>query len=144
MTPENGQEDAVLLLARTRALGPGQVASWTLPPAPEIVAQARKLTVDQLNTWDLDDLEYTTSLVVSELVTNAIRYSHGPIGLRLIRGRSLICEVSDTSSTSPQLRHAEDTDEGGCGRYLIAQMTQHWGTRPGRRGKTIWTEQELP
>jgi GAF domain-containing protein/anti-sigma regulatory factor (Ser/Thr protein kinase) len=144
LTPGNRQEDAVLLLARTRALGPGQVASWTLPPAPEVVAQARKLAAGQLNTWDLDDLEYTTSLVVSELVTNAIRYSHGPIGLRLIRDRTLICEVSDTSSTSPQLRHAEDTDEGGRGLYLIAQMTQRWGTRPGRRGKTIWTEQELP
>ncbi|MFI9742777.1 ATP-binding protein [Streptomyces sp. NPDC052494] len=143
-TPESRQEDAVLLLARTRALDPGRLASWTLPPAPEVVAQARKLTVGQLNAWSLDDLEYSTSLVVSELVTKAIRYSHGPIGLRLIRDRSLICEVSDTSSTSPQLRHAEDTDEGGRGLSLIAQMTQRWGTRPGRRGKTIWTEQELP
>ncbi|WP_432753965.1 SpoIIE family protein phosphatase [Streptomyces sp. JL2001] len=144
LAPESRQEDAVLLLARTRALDPGRLASWTLPPAPEVVSQARSLAAGQLDTWGLDDLEYTTSLIVSELVTNAIRYSRGPIALRLIRDRSLICEVSDTSSTSPQLRHAEDTDEGGRGLYLIAQMAQRWGTRPGRRGKTIWTEQELP
>ena len=82
--------------------------------------------------------------MVSELVTNAVRYSEGPIGLRLIRDRALTCEVSDTSSTSPQLRQAADNDEGGRGLFIAAQLTQRWGTRPTRRGKTIWTEQALP
>jgi anti-sigma regulatory factor (Ser/Thr protein kinase) len=97
-----------------------------------------------LSAWQLDDLEFTMSLVVSELVTNAVRYSDGPIELRLIRDRALICEVTDTSSTSPNLRHAEDSDEGGRGLHITAELTQRWGVRPERRGKTVWAEQTLP
>nr|WTB32329.1 ATP-binding protein [Streptomyces sp. NBC_00830] len=87
------------------------------------MAQARKHAVDQLAAWSLDDLTPTTELVVSELVTNALRYSDGPIGLRLIRDRTLTCEVSDTSSTAPQLRRAEDNDEGGRGLFITGQLT---------------------
>ncbi|WP_392670195.1 SpoIIE family protein phosphatase [Streptomyces sp. LN785] len=144
LTHQPPEPGAALLLAKTCALGPGQLASWTLQPAPEYVAQARKHAADQLAAWNLDDLTPTTELVVSELVTNALRYSDGPIGLRLIRDRTLTCEVSDTSSTAPQLRRAEDNDEGGRGLFLTGQLTQRWGTRPTRRGKIIWAEQALP
>lgn len=144
LTPQPPERGANLLLARTRALGPEQLASWTLQPAPEYVAQARKHAADQLAAWNLDDLIPTTELVVSELVTNALRYSDGPIGLRLIRDRTLTCEVSDTSNTAPQLRRAEGNDEGGRGLFLTGQLTQRWGTRPTRRGKIIWAEQALP
>jgi len=144
LAPERPERDSVLLLARTRALGPDQVASWTLSREADVVPRSRRLAAAQLRAWGLDDLEYATSLVVSELVTNAVRYSDGPIGLRLIRDRALTCEVSDTSSTSPQLRQAADNDEGGRGLFIAAQLTQRWGTRPTRRGKTIWTEQALP
>jgi hypothetical protein len=82
-------------------------------------------------------------LVVSELVTNAIRYGTGPIHLRLIKDRSLICEVSDGSNTAPHLRRARTFDEGGRGLLLVAQLTQRWGTRQTPRGKTIWAEQSL-
>jgi hypothetical protein len=92
----------------------------------------------------LGDLVFTTELVVSELVTNAVRYSDGPIGVRLIRDRAPVCEISDTSSTAPQLRRVEANDEGGRGLYSTAQLTQRWGTRPTRRGKTIWAEQGIP
>lgn len=121
--PQPPEPGAALLLAKTRALGHEQLASWTLQPAPEYVAQARKHAVDQLAAWSLDDLTPTTELVVSELVTNALRYSDGPIGLRLIRDRTLTCEVSDTSSTAPQLRRAEDNDEGGRGLFITGQLT---------------------
>ena len=92
----------------------------------------------------LDELQFTTELVVSELVTNAIRYGTAPVRLRLIKDRALICEVSDGSSTSPHLRRARTTDEGGRGLFLVAQLTQAWGTRYSSLGKTIWTEQTLP
>lgn len=94
-------DDIVLLLARTRALDADRVANWTLPNDPEVVATARTLTRRQLATWDLQALDFTTELVVSELVTNAIRYAGGPIQLRLILDRTLICEVTDGSSTAP-------------------------------------------
>jgi hypothetical protein len=78
-------------------------------------------------------------------VTNAIRYGSGPIQLRLIREAAvLICEVSDGSSTSPRLRHARTTDEGGRGLFLVAQLTHRWGTRYAASGKIIWAEQSLP
>ncbi|MFG2525864.1 SpoIIE family protein phosphatase [Streptomyces sp. NPDC048527] len=142
--PADGpQHDPVLLMARTRAMGPDQVASWTLRGAPEAASEARRLTAGRLSAWGLDDLQHTTELVVSELVTNAVRYSDGPIGLRLIRDRTLICEVSDTSSTAPQLRHAEEDDESGRGLFITSRLTQRWGTRPARRGKTIWAELSL-
>jgi PAS domain S-box-containing protein len=137
-------DDVALLLARTRALGAGNVVSWDLPSDPAVVANARSLAVRQLAEWGLDELAMTTELIVSELVTNAIRHGTGPIRLRMIRHEMLICEVADASSTSPRLRHARTTDEGGRGLFLVAQMTRRWGTRYTEGGKLIWAEQDLP
>jgi two-component sensor histidine kinase len=78
--------------------------------------------------------------VVSELVTNAIRYGRPPIRLRLIHDRALLCEVSDASSTTPHQRRARVYDEGGRGLLLVAQLAEHWGTRHARHGKTVWAE----
>ncbi|MFD0142693.1 MULTISPECIES: SpoIIE family protein phosphatase [unclassified Streptomyces] len=136
-------DDAALLLVRTRGLAAGQVAVWELPADPAVVARARVMAARQLTAWGLDELAFTTELVVSELVTNAIRHATGPIRLRLILERTLICEVFDASSTSPHLRHARTTDEGGRGLFLISQFTRRWGTRYTAEGKVIWAEQPL-
>ncbi|MGW2933098.1 SpoIIE family protein phosphatase [Streptomyces sp. NPDC001156] len=137
-------DDIALLIARTRVLPPQNVASWQLPLEATAAARARELTTEQLTEWGLTDLAFTTELVASELVTNAYRYAAGPIILRLIRTQCLICEVSDTSHTSPHLRRALSTDEGGRGLFLVAQLTERWGTRYTHDGKTVWTEQPLP
>ncbi|WP_439947475.1 SpoIIE family protein phosphatase [Streptomyces sp. BBFR109] len=142
--PEEPDDDVVLLLARTRALGADQVATWDIAPDPENVAAIRQAAAEQLAAWGLEETAFVTELVVSELVTNAIRYGGPPVQLRLIRDRTLICEVSDSSSTSPHLRRAHAYDEGGRGLLLVAQLTQRWGSRPSGRGKTIWCEQPLP
>ncbi|MEV8097238.1 SpoIIE family protein phosphatase [Kitasatospora sp. NPDC085879] len=144
LLPEAPEDDIALLLARTRALDTSQVATWDVPPDPAVVSHARKLASEQLAVWGLDEYAFVTELVVSELVTNAIRYGRPPIELRLIHDTSLICEVSDTSSTAPHLRRARTFDEGGRGLLLVAQLTQGWGTRHTPFGKTIWTEQALP
>ncbi|MDX2545710.1 SpoIIE family protein phosphatase [Streptomyces sp. WI04-05B] len=144
LLPETPGDDVALLVARTRALDAEQVAVWDLPADPAVVAVARKHVTEQLTRWGLDEAAFVTELVVSELVTNAIRYGGDPIQLRLIRDRTLICEVSDASSTSPHLRRARTFDEGGRGLLLVAQLTDRWGTRPTGTGKTIWAEQELP
>ncbi|WP_197085301.1 SpoIIE family protein phosphatase [Saccharothrix sp. ST-888] len=143
LLPGPVDDDAALLLVRTRMLDEHQVAVWELDADPAMVAGARTAATRQLHEWGLDDLSFTTELIVSELVTNAIRYADGPIHVRLIRDRSLICEVSDTGHTTPHLRHAESDDEGGRGLFIIAQMTQRWGTRYTPTGKTIWAEQDL-
>lgn len=136
--------DATLLVVRTRLLDRNQFAEWAVLPDPAAVATIRTAVSKQLRDWGLDDLTFTTELIVSELATNAIRYVGGPIQVRLIRDRTLICEVSDTGHTTPNLRHAASDDEGGRGLFIIAQMTHHWGTRYTPTGKTIWTEQDLP
>jgi PAS domain S-box-containing protein len=142
--PEEPGDDVALLLARTRALGADQVATWDIAPDPAQVAAVRTSVMDRLAAWGLAETAFVTELVVSELVTNAIRYGEPPIQLRLIRDHSLICEVSDGSSTSPHLRRAHAFDEGGRGLLLVAQLTQRWGSRQTGGGKTIWAEQPLP
>ncbi|MET7292913.1 SpoIIE family protein phosphatase [Streptomyces griseoloalbus] len=142
--PEEPGDDVALLLARTRALGADRVATRDVPPDPEEVGAARQWATDMLAAWGLDEIAFITELVVSELVTNAIRYGVPPVKLRLIRDRTLICEVADASSTSPHLRRAHAYDEGGRGLLLVAQLTQRWGSRQTGGGKTIWAEQPLP
>lgn len=98
----------------------------------------------KLDEWGLSELAFSMELVLSELVTNAVRYGCEPIHMRLIHDRTLICEVADGSSTSPHLRYAATTDEGGRGLFLVSQLTERWGTRYTPQGKVIWAEQALP
>jgi PAS domain S-box-containing protein len=142
--PDRPADDVALLIARTHALDSDQVATWDLPADPAIVADARRQVAERLANWGLHDAAFTTELVVSELVTNAIRHAESPIQLRLIRDRTLICEVSDGSSTAPHLRRARAFDEGGRGLLLVSRLTLRWGTRQTPHGKTIWAEQALP
>ncbi|NBE50364.1 SpoIIE family protein phosphatase [Streptomyces boluensis] len=137
-------DDTALLLVRTRELDPSQVTEWELPAERVAAGRARDLATRQLHRWGLEDLSFATELVVSELVTNAVRYAEGPIQVRLIRDRTLLCEVADRGHTSPHLRHSGEEDEGGRGLFIVAQLVQRWGTRYTRSGKTIWTEQALP
>jgi serine phosphatase RsbU (regulator of sigma subunit)/anti-sigma regulatory factor (Ser/Thr protein kinase) len=138
------RDDSALLLARTRGVPPDDIAEWEFPADPAAVSDAREATSGQLADWGLEDLAFTTELLVSELVTNAIRYAGGPIELRLIRSTSvLVCEVTDPSNTQPRLRRARTTDEGGRGLFLVAQLAARWGSRYRHSGKTIWTEQLL-
>ncbi|MFF4033773.1 SpoIIE family protein phosphatase [Streptomyces sviceus] len=143
LAPARPHDDVALLMARTRLLGPDQVADWDVPVDPARVAEARKTASRQLTEWGLEEFAFTTQLVVSELVTNAIRHAVGPVRLRLIRERSLICEVFDSGDTAPHLRHPRTTDEGGRGLLLVSQFARRWGTRFVPEGKIIWAEQSL-
>ncbi|MDX3238895.1 SpoIIE family protein phosphatase [Streptomyces sp. ME03-5709C] len=135
-------DDAALLIARTHVLDADHVATWSLPADPSVVAQARDRVSRQLAAWGVADAAFTTELVVSELVTNAIRYARPPVQLRVILERgNLTCEVSDGSDTSPHLRRARTYDEGGRGLFIVAQLAERWGTRHGPNGKIIWAEQ---
>jgi PAS domain S-box-containing protein len=144
LLPEQPGDDAALLVARTRALPADRIACWDLPADPAIVAEARSRAARQLAAWGLEDIAFTTELLVSELVTNAIRHAHQPIQLRIILDSSLNCEVSDGSSSAPHLRRADRYDEGGRGLMLVSQVAERWGTRHTSGGKIIWAQQPLP
>ncbi|MFD7643807.1 SpoIIE family protein phosphatase [Kitasatospora sp. NPDC059795] len=136
-------DDVTLLLARLRSVLPEDTVAWTIEADPSEVAVVREAASRALEQWGLGELVFTTELVLSELVTNAIRYAGGPVMVRLIRSSVLTCEVSDPSATQPRMRRARLTDEGGRGLYLVAQLTERWGSRYTRTGKTIWAEQRL-
>ena len=137
-------DDIALIVARTRALAADQIAEWPVPADPAAVGEVRAAVSRRLAEWGLDELTFSTELILSELVTNALRYGGGPIHVRVLRDRNLICEVFDSSSTSPHLRYAAMTDEGGRGLFLVAQLAERWGTRYLPAGKVIWAEQPLP
>ncbi|WUK67424.1 SpoIIE family protein phosphatase [Streptomyces coelicoflavus] len=142
--PDRPGDDIALLVARTRTLGADQVAEWEVPSDPAAVGEVRSQVTRRLGEWGLDELAFTTELILSELVTNAIRYGGETVHVRMLRDRSLICEVFDSSSTSPHLRYAAMTDEGGRGLFLVAQLAERWGTRYTPAGKVIWAEQPVP
>ncbi|MER5596266.1 SpoIIE family protein phosphatase [Streptomyces sp. NPDC002265] len=137
-------DDATLLLVRTCSLDTDRAATWTLPSDECASRTARQLAASQLHAWGLDALADSTKLIVSELVTNAVRHGTGTVTLCLKEHNALTCEVSDTSICVPQLRSAGITDENGRGLFLVAQLSHRWGSRPASKGKVVWAEQELP
>ncbi|MBK3574859.1 SpoIIE family protein phosphatase [Streptomyces sp. MBT65] len=142
LTETPSRDDMALLLARTQRIPASAIADWTFPDDPAVVTDARKAVTGQLAAWGLDHMAFTTELIVSELVTNAIRYGGGTVGLRLFHDdTTLVCEVTDSSNTQPRLRRAQAGDEGGRGLFLVAQLSKRWGSRYHQTGKTIWAEE---
>lgn len=131
-------------MARIQGLPCDAVGDWRLPREPRSVGRARELARAQLTAWDLEPLVDTVELLVSELVTNALRYGEGEIRLRLLRDRTLVCEVWDAGLVQPRRRRAKDTDEGGRGLQLVGLLSAAWGSRRTPRGKTVWFELPLP
>ncbi|MGA5650587.1 SpoIIE family protein phosphatase [Streptomyces seoulensis] len=140
----HGEDDIALLMARVQGLPTESVGDWTLPREPRSVGRAREYARTQLLSWDLEPLVDTTELLVSELVTNALRYGEGEIRLRLLLDRTLVCEVWDAGLVQPRRRRARDTDEGGRGLQLVGLLSAAWGSRRTPRGKTVWFELPLP
>ncbi|GGY11153.1 SpoIIE family protein phosphatase [Streptomyces anandii] len=140
----HGEDDIALLMARVQGLPADSVGDWTLPREPRSVGRAREYARSQLLAWDMEPLVDTTELLVSELVTNALRYGEGEIRLRLLLDRTLVCEVWDSGLVQPRRRRARDTDEGGRGLQLVGLLSAAWGSRRTPRGKTVWFELPLP
>nr|WP_202529282.1 SpoIIE family protein phosphatase [Streptomyces sp. SID486] len=140
----HGEDDIALLMARVQGLPADSVGDWTLPREPRSVGRAREYARGRLASWDLEPLVDTAELLVSELVTNALRYGEGEIRLRLLLDRTLVCEVWDSGLVQPRRRRARDTDEGGRGLQLVGLLSAAWGSRRTPRGKTVWFELPLP
>ncbi len=141
---DHQRDDIAVLMARLSRIPDDHHASWTLPAKPASVRRARALVGVQMEKWDLNESAYTTELLVSELVTNALAYTSGDVSLRLILDQVLVCEVFDDAAAMPKLRNADDSDENGRGLHVVSQLAQRWGTRRTPDGKAVWFELALP
>jgi serine phosphatase RsbU (regulator of sigma subunit)/anti-sigma regulatory factor (Ser/Thr protein kinase) len=138
------RDDIAILIARLSRIPADKHVSWTLPAKLTVVGEARTLVREPLERWGLKELLPTTQLLVSELVTNAIRYAVGDVTLRLVLERTLVCEVLDNSAALPRLRRASRDDESGRGLEVVSQLSQRWGARMVPQGKAVWCEQAVP
>ncbi|MEU9579512.1 ATP-binding SpoIIE family protein phosphatase [Streptomyces chilikensis] len=142
--PGDRDDDIALLAARFHGIAPSDVASWELYPETAAPGRARRLVRAALDDWGLDALTDSVELLVSEVVTNAVRYSTRPITLRLLRTEVLRCEVVDDVPQLPRLRQARATDEGGRGLYLVNRLARRWGATRLSTGKAVWFELNHP
>ncbi|WP_370421102.1 SpoIIE family protein phosphatase [Streptomyces sp. QH1-20] len=142
--PGDRDDDIALLAARFEGIAPSDVAYWFLDPRPQTAGQARRLARRALTRWGLEELTDSVELLVSEVVTNAVRYAERPVTLRLLRTDVLRCEVGDDVPQLPRLRQARPSDEGGRGLYLVNKLARRWGATRLSTGKVVWFELALP
>ncbi|MFD7710011.1 SpoIIE family protein phosphatase [Streptomyces sp. NPDC059786] len=138
--PGDRDDDIALLAARFHGIAPSDVAYWFLEPEDSAPGRARKLARRALSRWGLEELSDSVELLVSEVVTNAVRYASRPVTLRLLRTDVLRCEVGDDVPQLPRLRQARATDEGGRGLYLVNRLARRWGATRLSTGKVVWFE----
>ncbi|MDX3229304.1 SpoIIE family protein phosphatase [Streptomyces sp. ME19-01-6] len=144
LDPGNQDDDVALLAARFDGIPWHNVAYWFLDPQPQTAGRARRLARRTLHRWKLDPLIESTELLVSEVVTNAVRYATRPLSLRLLRTDVLRCEVGDDSPQLPRMRRARLDDEGGRGLFLVSRFAERWGATRLSTGKVVWFEQRIP
>ncbi|MFI0944011.1 SpoIIE family protein phosphatase [Streptomyces sp. NPDC021020] len=147
-------DDAALMALALGRVPAERIAVWDLPFAPETAGRGRALAAERIAAWGLDDLTDTATLVVSELIGNAVRHAvgigtdvaddtAGHMRLRLLRlaedgADAVTCEVYDGSQATPRVRHPLLDDEFGRGLQLVAVTARRWGTRYTEGGKCIW------
>jgi serine phosphatase RsbU (regulator of sigma subunit)/anti-sigma regulatory factor (Ser/Thr protein kinase) len=138
------RDDIALLIARLRRIPEDNFVSWKLPSELTSAHRARTLIRRPMKRWGLTELIPAAELLASELVTNAVRYAQGQIGLRLILEGGLVIEVLDDSAALPRLRHPDDDEERGRGLQVVSQIAERWGARRAVQGKIVWCELALP
>ncbi|WP_406456920.1 SpoIIE family protein phosphatase [Streptomyces sp. NBC_00876] len=145
LNPSDGRKDDVaLLMARLNGIPDGDVAEWQLALDPREVSRARRLVRGRLLDWDLPHAVEAAELMVSELVTNAVKHGRTHhIGFRLVRTDALLCEVSDDEPAPAALLGVTAHDEFGRGLVVVSSLAREWGTSTTARGKTVWFELAL-
>jgi anti-sigma regulatory factor (Ser/Thr protein kinase) len=110
-----------------------------MPPHPIAAEQARTLTERVLDDWDLTPLRDNALLVVSELVTNAIRQRDIFLFALQRRDETVLVEVTDVGPGLPTVKNASETDTTGRGLFLVDAVAEEWGVRAEENGgKTVW------
>jgi serine phosphatase RsbU (regulator of sigma subunit)/anti-sigma regulatory factor (Ser/Thr protein kinase) len=142
--PGDRDDDIALLAARFDGIAPSDVAYWSLDPQEQAPGMARRLARHALARWGIEELSDSVELLISEVVTNAVRYAERPISLRLLRTDVLRCEVGDDVPQLPRMRQARPSDEGGRGLYLVNRLARRWGATRLSTGKVVWFELTVP
>jgi hypothetical protein len=127
-----------------------RIAMRTPGVEPGSVSAARRFTAMTLARWGVAECEPDVTVVVSELLSNALRHgmppaaaspSGRPIRLGLVHaGLSLLCAVADPSDQLPVPRDPNWLDESGRGLHVIASLSDSWGScaAHGQPGKVVW------
>lgn len=141
------RRDAAVMAVTTHLIPPENIATWHLTFRGEAAGEARRYVRQQLTAWGLDDLEMPSTLIVSEIAGNAIRYAsgtgpNGQLCLRMIRtADNLTIEMEDGSESVPHVRHPGLMSERGRGLHILGALADRWGARYTEGGKFIWTQQ---
>ncbi|MFI0806822.1 ATP-binding SpoIIE family protein phosphatase [Streptomyces echinatus] len=138
------KDDVALLMARLNGIPDDHVADWRLDADPREVGRARRLVRERLLDWGLPHAVETAELLVSEVVTNAVRHSEGDrIGLRVVRTDALLFEVTDDEPALPAMIAAGPGDESGRGLRVVSRLAREWGASASGHRKTVWFEQSF-
>jgi anti-sigma regulatory factor (Ser/Thr protein kinase) len=121
---------------------PGRTMATRLPQRAASPSAARAFARETLASWRLTAMTDDVSLIVGELITNAVLHGDGPVTLTLHLLEPIVrIEVSDESSALPKLTEPSQTRLGGRGLAIISAVAQAWGTSLGEpAGKTVWAE----
>ncbi|MGW3122188.1 ATP-binding protein [Streptomyces sp. NPDC001107] len=133
-------------MTRPTAVGPPAYTE-TLPCKPETARRARLLVTAALNTWGIGELADAGTLIVSELVANAVR--HTPcrlvrVSVRRVTNDLVRIGVTDKSHALPKMDLVTDGDETGRGLVMVDALSHRWGYDEMHWGKTVWAELAVP
>jgi anti-sigma regulatory factor (Ser/Thr protein kinase) len=122
-------------------------ASVRLPRTLDSVGQARTFVtqtlIPRIAPTSADILDATT-VSVSELVTNALRYGEGEVTVELVVHRDTVdLTVCDAGRGEPRPRQPGPSAESGRGLQLVEAFSSSWGTRPLQNGKAVWCRVDL-
>jgi anti-sigma regulatory factor (Ser/Thr protein kinase) len=136
-------DDVALLLLRYDGTGSRALRSgWTVWRLPDAVAHARRFTTRTLRGWGVTEESDAILLIVSELVTNALVHTQGPVSVDLtLAGGRLRVAVSDSSPRTPVKPASMDWEAtGGRGILLVQAVSASYGSIPLGGGKQVWAE----
>jgi len=140
LTGGTHDDDVALLYARDDGV-PRKVEVMALSSEPLVASRGRRFAVDTLAAWGLSDRGDMVAMVVTELISNAVRHSRSPFALRLhYTHERLIVEVADGDDRQPRRIKAEVHDENHRGLYIVDVLARRWGARSTPTGKIVWAE----
>jgi serine phosphatase RsbU (regulator of sigma subunit)/anti-sigma regulatory factor (Ser/Thr protein kinase) len=141
------EDDVALLLLRYDGMQTRPIrAGWAVWRLPDAVMHARRFTARTLRRWHVEEMADAVLLVVSELVTNALVHTQGPVHVDLmLRGDRVRVCVSDSSPRAPAKPVIVDWEAtGGRGLLLVEAMSDSFGSMPVAHGKQVWSEMVVP